>query len=73
MPGERRRIGVDPDFFAHLDAQLPPERTEALPSVGDFQAYELPDILRRFETGWAELPPWPGLEGARVLIATGQS
>lgn len=63
-----------PGFFADLDRQLPPERSEGgLPSRGDFQAYDLLAVVERFATGFDDLPqPIPGRQDYRVLITTGR-
>jgi hypothetical protein len=69
----RRRVLPDPDFFARLDAVLPPNRLASRPSVGDFIAYELETIIDRFAKEWDRLPPAPGgLENARILIGVGR-
>src|SRR4029453_3731971 len=69
----RRRVLPDPDFFARLDAVLPPERIGTRPSAGDFISYELETIIDRFAEEWDSLPPAPGgLDDARVLIGVGR-
>jgi hypothetical protein len=65
----RRRI-----FFADIDRQLPAERgSDGEPSRGDFQTYDLLEIVERFATGWDDLPELiPGRPQYRLLIDQGR-
>jgi hypothetical protein len=74
VSGVRRTVRATPDFFAHLDLQLPAERgPHGEPSSVDFQAYELLEIVERFATGWDYLPELiPGRPDYRILIINGR-
>lgn len=56
-----------------LDAQLPEERQDGLPSRADFEARDLLGIVEAFAQSWDDLPrPYDGHEGYRLLVVTGQ-
>jgi hypothetical protein len=68
----RRLVVTTPDFYAHLDLQLPAEREGATPSRHDFLAYVMPVIIEQFETGWDDLPQrYAGRDTYRVVIVAG--
>ena len=62
-----------PRFFEDLDRQLGSERgPNGEPSTNDFQSFELLEIVERFATGFADLPPLiAGRDDYRVLVAAG--
>ena len=54
---ERQTVRVAPSFFEDLDRQLGRERgPNGEPSVVDFQAVELIEIVDEFATGFEQLP-----------------
>lgn len=72
MSLDRRSVRATTDFFADLDRQLPPERTDHLPSRSDFQAHELLRIVDQFALGFDSMPPAiPGRADYRLLMISG--
>ena len=72
MTAPRRVVRASVDFFSDLDRQLPAERGDGLPSVGDFQAFELLRIVDRFAEGFDDLlPVVPGSDNVRLLVIEG--
>jgi hypothetical protein len=70
---ERLVVRATVAFFEDLDRQLSPERgSRGEPSVNDFQALGLLEIVDRFATGFFDLPELVlGRHDYRVLISTG--
>ncbi len=52
------RVRLSTWFFEDLDAQLPADRTERLPSRRDFEVADLLDIVEQVAASWAGLPPF---------------
>lgn len=69
----RKVVRVTADFFVLLDRQLPQDRGPAgEPTVAEFVAGDLVEIIEAFATGWDELGmPIRGRTDYRVLITTG--
>ena len=70
----RRVVRVLPEFFVLLEAQLPAERgPHGEPTVAEFAASELLDIVEAFAVLWDQLPmPIGGRSDYRDLIVTGR-
>lgn len=70
---ERRTVRVASSFFEDLDRQLGSERgPNGEPSVVDFQAVELIEIVDEFATGFDQLPLIvEGRDDYRQLVKTG--
>lgn len=68
----RRTVRVTADFFVLLEGQLPDERgPNGEPTVAEFVAGDLVEIIERFATGWDALPTSVrGRTDYRVLITT---
>jgi hypothetical protein len=68
----RYRVRVLPDLFLTLEAQLPQERDDTgRPTVAEFEASDLLDIVTAFESLWDELPESiAGRSDYRKLILT---
>ena len=72
MRPDRRSVRATADFFADLDRQLPPERTDDRPSRSDFQTYELLRIVDQFALGFDSMTPAiPGRTDYRLLMISG--
>ena len=73
MTADRLTVRATARFFDDLDRQLGTERgPHGEPSTTDFQSLELLEIVERFATGFADLPPLlVGREDYRVLVSTG--
>ena len=74
MNAQRRRsVRVTEQFFAQLDGQLGPDRSDdGSPSATDFLVFDLPPVVERFATGFDSLPEViDGFPAARMLIAGG--
>jgi hypothetical protein len=70
----RRPVRVLPEFFVLLEAQLPAERgPHGEPTVAEFAASDLLDIVEAFAQLWDQLPmPIGGRPDYRDLIVTGR-
>ena len=70
---ERRTVRITASFEADLHRQLRDERgPHGEPSVADFEAVELPEIIEEFAVGFNEVPPLiRGRSDYRLLIKTG--
>jgi hypothetical protein len=68
----RYRVRVLPDLFLALAQQLPHERDDSgRPTVAEFEASDLLDIVAAFEDLWDQLPESiPGRGDYRKLILT---
>lgn len=72
MSADRRVVRATADFFVDLDRQLPPERSDRVPSRTDFQAYELLRIVDEFAVGFDRMPVViPGRTDYRLLVIAG--
>ena len=67
----RRRVVVDSELFLQLEAQLPDEPTDTLPSQAQFIARDLALAFTRFESGWEDLPAITADGTARLLVTRG--
>jgi hypothetical protein len=65
----RRVVRVTPEFFRHLDAQLPAERgPDGEPTAAEFAASDLLNIVDTFADEWDTLAmPYPGRGDYRDL------
>jgi hypothetical protein len=70
----RRVVRVTTDLFLQLDSQLPAERgVRGEPTVAEFAATDLLDIVDAFAALWDDLPPTiPGRSEYRTLITRGR-
>jgi hypothetical protein len=68
----RRRVRVHPDLFLQLQEQLPREPDDSgAPTVAEFAASDLLDIVSSFEGLWDVLPTFiRGRQDYRELIVT---
>lgn len=73
MSPDRLVVRASPAVFEDLDRQLGRERgPDGEPSVNDFQALDLLEIVDRFAVGFFKLPPLiPDRPDHRVLVLTG--
>lgn len=67
----RRRVLVDSELFLQLEAQLPEDPTDDLPSQAQFIGRDLVLAATAFEHEWDDLPALPGAGDLRVLITNG--
>jgi len=70
---ERRNVRVTASFRDDLNRQLRDERgPNGEPSVSDFEAIELPEIIEEFAAGFDDVSPLiRGRRDYRLLIKTG--
>lgn len=73
MNEARREVRATLEFFRDLDRQLPHERgPNGEPSTGDFQTFELLEIVEKFATAFDDLPAlFVERSDYRVLVSTG--